>query len=86
MQTRGMTIEITRPEVEAMIKERLESGWFKDAEDMILQALERMPLPQRQYTLEERAAAIERLANFGKDRGLSLGDMTIEQLREEARP
>jgi hypothetical protein len=34
-----MTIEITKPEVEALIKERLQTGAFKDAEDVILQAL-----------------------------------------------
>ena len=34
-----MTIHITRPEVEAIINERLQSGAFEDAEDVILQAL-----------------------------------------------
>jgi|KBSMisStandDraft_5_1062788.scaffolds.fasta_scaffold1866032_2 Arc/MetJ-type ribon-helix-helix transcriptional regulator len=81
-----MTIEITRPEVEAMIKERLESGRFKDAEDVVRQALELSPKPPRKHTLEERSAAIDRLVNFGKDHGISLGDMTLEELREEARP
>ena len=45
-----MNIQITRPEVEALINERLETGAFKDAEDVILQALqssepERQPAP-----------------------------------------
>jgi hypothetical protein len=35
-----MTIQITRPEVEALINERLQNGEFKDAEDVILQALQ----------------------------------------------
>jgi hypothetical protein len=35
-----MTIRITRPELEALIKTRLESGQFEDAEDVILQALQ----------------------------------------------
>ena len=35
-----MTIRITSPEVEALIQSRLQSGWFKDAEDVILQALQ----------------------------------------------
>jgi hypothetical protein len=35
-----MTIEITKPEVEALIQQRLQSGAFKDAEDVILQALQ----------------------------------------------
>jgi hypothetical protein len=41
-----MTIQITRPEVEELIKQRLESGTFKDAEDVILQALQSSPPPQ----------------------------------------
>ena len=38
-----MTIQITRPEVEALINERLQSGAFRDAEDVILQALQSAP-------------------------------------------
>ena len=38
-----MTIQITRPEVEALINQRLHSGAFKDAEDVILQALQSSP-------------------------------------------
>jgi hypothetical protein len=40
-----MTIQITRPEVEALINQRLRSGAFKDAEDVILQALKSCPPP-----------------------------------------
>jgi len=36
--------------------------------------------------MEERCAAIERLRTFGKTHGLSLGGMTIRELRREARP
>jgi Arc/MetJ-type ribon-helix-helix transcriptional regulator len=38
------------------------------------------------HTDKERQAAIERLKNFGKTHQLSLGGMTIKQLRDEARP
>jgi hypothetical protein len=38
-----MTILITKPEVEALIKQRLESGGFKDAEDVVFQALQSSP-------------------------------------------
>jgi hypothetical protein len=38
-----MTIQITKPEVEALINQRLQSGAFKDAEDVILQALQSFP-------------------------------------------
>jgi hypothetical protein len=40
---RSMTIQITRPEVEALINQRLQGGGFKDAEDVILQALQASP-------------------------------------------
>ena len=38
-----MTIQITKPEVEALINQRLQGGGFKDAEDVILQALQSFP-------------------------------------------
>lgn len=34
-----MNIEITRPEVEALIQQRLRSGGYKDPQDVILHAL-----------------------------------------------
>jgi hypothetical protein len=34
-----MTIEVTRPEIEALIHKRLETGAFRDAEEVILDAL-----------------------------------------------
>ena len=80
-----MTIQITKPEIEALINHRLESGGFKDAEDVILQALKSSePLPAGVEA--ERAAAIDRLKTFGKTHGLTLGRMTIRELRHEARP
>jgi hypothetical protein len=38
-----MTIQITRPEVEELINQRLQSGAFRDAEDVILKALQSSP-------------------------------------------
>ncbi len=35
-----MTIQITRPETEALIRRRLQTGAFKDAEDVVFQALQ----------------------------------------------
>jgi len=80
-----VTIQITRPEVEALIDQRLKSGAFKDAEDVILQAL-RSSEAEKQGTDEKRREAIERLRIFGKTHGLSLGGMTIRELRDDARP
>jgi hypothetical protein len=62
-----MTIQITRPEVEVLINERLQSGGFKDAEDVILQALQASP-PRPSTTTP--AKDIEEL--FAPLRGLDL--------------
>jgi hypothetical protein len=35
-----MTIEINRPEIEALIQQRLQSGAFESVEDVIFDALE----------------------------------------------
>jgi Arc/MetJ-type ribon-helix-helix transcriptional regulator len=80
-----MTIQITKPEIEALLRQRLQSGEFKDAEDVILQALRALDSAP-ECTETERAAAVERLKTFGKKHGLSLGGMTIRELRDEARP
>lgn len=80
-----MTIQITKPEVEALINRRLKTGVFKDAEDVILQAL-RSSESEESGTEERRREAIEQLRNFGRTHGLSLGGITIRDLRHEARP
>ena len=85
MEAAPVIIQITRPEVEALIKRRLKTGAFKDAEDVILQAL-RPSESEQQGTDGHRQQAIERLWTFGKRHGLSLEGMTIRELRDEARP
>jgi Arc/MetJ-type ribon-helix-helix transcriptional regulator len=80
-----VTIQITRPEVEALIKRRLDTGAFKDAEDVILDALRSSENGTR-GTEEQRREAIAQLRNFGKKHGLSLGGVSIRELRHEARP
>jgi hypothetical protein len=40
-----MTIEIHRPELEALILERMKSGAFRDVEDVLMQALKSAPPP-----------------------------------------
>jgi hypothetical protein len=39
-----MTIEIHRPELEALIRERMKKGAFQNVEDVLLQALQSSPL------------------------------------------
>lgn len=44
-----MTIEIQKPELEALILERMQLGGFASVEDALMQALESSPiLPERQ--------------------------------------
>ena len=38
-----MTIEIHRPELEALIMERMKTGRFRSVEDALMQALEVLP-------------------------------------------
>jgi hypothetical protein len=64
-----MTIEITRPEVETLINQRLESGAFRDAEDVILKALLSSP-PTTPLPDEPPAQDIVEL--FAPLRGLNL--------------
>ncbi len=45
-----MTIEIHKPELEAIIIERLRSGAFESVEDILMQALKGLPGPQKKET------------------------------------
>jgi hypothetical protein len=40
-----MTIEIQKPELEALIRKRMESGGFQSAEDVLMEALRSAPQP-----------------------------------------
>jgi hypothetical protein len=78
-----VTIQITKPEVEVSLNVGLKPAPFKDAEDVILQALKSSEKGQG-GSEEQRRQAIGRL-NFGQTHRLSLGDITIHELRHEAR-
>ena len=45
-----MTIEIHKPELEALIIERLRSGGFENIEDVLMQALQGLPTPSKKET------------------------------------
>jgi hypothetical protein len=80
-----ITIEIA-PELEAELARQAATrgleidayaaGLLQDAGQMA------QPTPPSREVVE----AVERLRNFGKKHGLSLGGMTIRELRHEARP
>jgi antitoxin ParD1/3/4 len=75
-----MTIEINRPEIEALIQQRLHSGAFESVEDVLFDALEIQG--EREAWLEENKDAI----NAKIERGLAQLDrgegIPGEQLRE----
>ena len=75
-----MTIQITRPEIEALIEQRLHSGAFTNLEDVLLDALEAQK-EREAWLLENKAAIQEKI-----ERGLSQLDrgegIPGEQLRE----
>jgi hypothetical protein len=58
-----MTIEIRRPETEALINQRLQSGAFLDAEDVIFQALQLSMPGGRQPVSSPAKDMVELFAN-----------------------
>ena len=79
-----MTIEITRPELESLINERLQSGAFLDAQDVILRALQSSALePVPAFDRQRALAAGARIRELSK--GLTLGGLTIRELIDEGR-
>ena len=74
-----MTIEINRPEIEALIQQRLHSGAFQSVEDVLFDALEMQR--EREAWLQENKDAI----NARIERGLTQLDrgegMPGDQLR-----
>jgi len=80
-----MTIEITRPEIESLIHQQLQSGAFVDAEELILRALKSLtPEPQPVFDQRRAMAAGARIRELSK--GLTLGGLTIRELIDEGRP
>ena len=78
-----MTIEITRPEIESLIHQRLQSGAFLNAEDVILRALQSFE-PEPVFDKQRALAAGARIRELSK--GLTLGGLTIRELIDEGRP
>jgi hypothetical protein len=67
-----MTIQITRPETEALINQRLKTGEFKDAEDVVLQALQSSALNSTTPSPTGVTPAKDIVELFAPLRGLNL--------------
>ena len=76
------------PRIERIVEEAVRSGEYNAAEEVLSEAV---AVWQSRHTAakpagDDRQAAVERLKNFGKTHHLSLGGITIRQLRDEAHP
>jgi hypothetical protein len=81
-----MTIQITKPEVEALINQRLQSGAFRDAEDVILQALQAAGPAGRADDIDSRSPVFEQgLGLFGSPEDAALLDEVVSIAYEERR-
>jgi len=80
-----MTIEINRPEIEALIRQRLHSGAFESVEDVLFDALEIQG--ERETWLQENKEAINAKIERGLaqlDRGEGIpGDQLREHLADD---
>ena len=57
-----MTIEIHRPELEALLMERMRAGAFQSVEDVIMQALETAPVPEARAGLSSGRTGADLIA------------------------
>lgn len=73
-----MTVQITRPEIEALIEQRLHSGAFKTVEEVILDALE-VQREREAWLLENKDAIHEKiergLAQLDRGEGVPADDL-----------
>ncbi len=80
-----MTIQINRPEIEALIQQRLHSGAFESVEDVLFDALEMQG--EREAWLQENKGAINAKIERGVaqlDRGEGIpGDELRERLEAD---
>ena len=80
-----MTIEINRPEIEALIRQRLHSGAFESVEDVLFDALEIQS--EREAWLQENKEAINAKIERGLaqlDRGEGIpGDQLRSRLSDD---
>jgi len=79
-----MTIEITRPEIESLIHERLQTGEFTDAQEVILRALQSSAPVAVAVDKQRALAAAARIRELSK--GLTLDGLSIRELIDEGRP
>ena len=80
-----MTV-ILKPEQEQVLLEAINSGLAHTTDEALDQALDALRcLPRPAAPEGDLAAAVRRLATFGKRHGLSLGGSSVKELLHESR-
>ena len=77
-----MTIEIHKPELEALIQERMKSGEFQNVEDVLLQALKSSPISERAAPRNPK----KNLAEFLLESPLRGSGLKLERQKDYPRP
>ena len=78
-----MKIEIHKPELEAFIRERMESGAFQDVEDVLMDALKSSPVWKQSAPQRPRK---KNLAEFLLESPLRGSGLKLERHRDNPRP
>jgi hypothetical protein len=77
----AMNIEITRPEVEALIQQRLRAGGFSTPEEMIFQALRAFESKPPQGTVQ-RGTQFANLSDLLLNSPFAGADLDLERSRD----
>jgi hypothetical protein len=76
-----MTLEITRPEIEARIQRYLHSGRFQDLDELLAKALDALPEPEPAVTSEPG----QTLHEFFMNSPLRRANLNLERLEDYPR-
>lgn len=79
-----MIIEIHKPELESLIRERMESGGFQNVEDVLMQALKSSPAGERPATATRQPK--RRFGQFLLESPLRDSGLTLERQKDYPRP
>jgi hypothetical protein len=77
-----MTIEIRQPELEALIQQRMDSGAFRNVEDVLMQALKSLP-PAEQFKTRQPKM---NFADFLMSSPLRGSGLILERAKDYPRP
>ena len=79
-----MTIEISKPELEALIRERMESGAFQNVEDVLLHALK--PSPPGQPSMGQPRKTKKNFAQFLLESPMPGSGLKLSRRKDYPRP